>query len=95
MKTTSHYWQASEARNNFPELMKRALSGEVQIVRHRNGEEVVVLSRENFEANRPTLRDFFLKGGPRASDDNDLERIIAKNRAEGIGLFGRWPRGQK
>jgi prevent-host-death family protein len=95
MKTTGHYWQASEARNNFPELMKRALSGKAQIVRHRNGEEVVVLSRQDFEATRPTLREFLLKGGPRAAGDNDLERIISKSRAEGIGLLGRWPTGRK
>lgn len=89
MKLIGHYWQASEARNGFPELMKRALSGEMQIVRHRNGEEVVVMSRASFEESRPNSKDFLLSGGPRSSDDNDLERIIAANRTEGIGLLGR------
>jgi prevent-host-death family protein len=81
-------WQASEARNNFPELMKLALSGDPQFVRHRNGDEVVIISRKDFDALRPTIKDFFLAGGP-CEDDDELEEIIARNRASGIGLFGR------
>jgi prevent-host-death family protein len=95
MKLVGHYWQASEARNGFPELMRRALSGETQIVRHRNGEEVVVVSRASFEASRPTIKDYLLSGGPRSSDDNDLDRIIAENRSDGVSLLGRVSRERK
>ncbi|TXH35597.1 MAG: type II toxin-antitoxin system prevent-host-death family antitoxin [Rhodospirillaceae bacterium] len=91
MKISGTYWQASEARNSFSDLMQRALNGETQIVRHRNGEEIVIMSRAAFEASRPTLKDYLLKGGPRNSDDNDLEEVIAENRANGFGLFGKLP----
>ena len=84
-------WQASEARNNFPELMKRALSGSPQVVRHRSGEEVVVLSRAEYENLRPSLKDFLLGGGPCADDDDELEKIMAGGRADGITLMGRLP----
>jgi prevent-host-death family protein len=91
MSPTDHAWQASEARNNFPEVMKRALSGSPQVIRHRNGEEVVVISRAEYDAMRPTFKDYLLRGGPCADDDDELERIIARNRAEGITLMGRLP----
>src|SRR3546814_17991891 len=50
MSVRERSWQASEARNNFPELMKRALAGAPQVVRHRSGQEVVVVSRVDYEA---------------------------------------------
>lgn len=81
-------WRASEARNNFPEVMKLALSGAPQVVHHRGGGEVVVVSRKDYEALRPTVREFLLRGGPCADDDDELEEIIAGNRARGVTLFG-------
>ncbi len=92
MSLTDPPWQASEARNNFPDVMKRALSGKPQVIRHRNGEEVVVVSRADYDAMRPTLKDYLLSGGPCADDDNELEEMIARNRADGITLSGRLPR---
>src|SRR3546814_20095207 len=57
MSVRERSWQASEARNNFPELMKRALAGAPQVVRHRRGQEVVVVSRVDYEALRPTFKE--------------------------------------
>ena len=82
-------WQSSEARNNFPEVMKLALSGTPQVIRHRSGDEVVVVSRKDYDALRPTFKEFLLRGGPCADDDDDLEQIIARNRTDGVGLLGR------
>jgi prevent-host-death family protein len=84
-------WQASDARNNFPEVMRRALAGEPQLVRHRNGDEVVVVSRREYDTWRPTLKEFLLRGGA-CGDDNDLEEAIARNRSEGITVLGKYPR---
>jgi prevent-host-death family protein len=84
-------WQASEARNNFPEVMKRALAGSPQTIRHRSGKEVVLISRTDYDALRPTLKDYLLHGGPCSDDDDELDRIIAGNRADGITLMGRLP----
>ncbi len=93
MLFTDPPWQASEARNSFPEVMKRALSGNPQVVRHRSGEEVVVVSRADYDAMRPSLKDYLLSGGPCTDDDDELEEIIAGNRAAGISLTGRLPVG--
>jgi prevent-host-death family protein len=89
MPLTDRPWQASEARNNLPEVIKRALSGSPQLIRHRSGEEVVMISRADYEAMRPTLKEYLLRGGPCADDDDELERIIARNRSDGITLMGR------
>ena len=88
MSKVAHVWQASDARNNFPEVMRSALAGRPQAIRHRNGEEVVVLSRADFDAWRPTLKDFLVGGGP-CGDDDELENAISRNRAEGITMLGR------
>jgi prevent-host-death family protein len=91
MSAPSSRWQASEARANFPELMKRAMSGSPQVIRHRNGEEVVVVSKAQYDSLQPTITEFLLRGGPCADDDDDLERIIAGARADGFTLMGRLP----
>ncbi len=88
MSRIAHVWQASDARNNLPEVMRSALAGQPQAIRHRNGEEVVVLSRADFDAWQPTLRDFLIGGGS-CSDDDELEQAIARIRAEGVTMFGR------
>ncbi|GEM_PF-7031834 len=92
MSDAVQVWQASDAGNNFPEVMKLALAGAPQLIRHRNGEEVVVLSRSEYEALRPTLKEFLLHGGT-CSDDDDLEDVIRRNRGEGVSLFGGHPQG--
>jgi prevent-host-death family protein len=84
-------WQASDARNNFPEVMRLALAGEPQVVRHRSGDEVVILSRREYDALRPTLKDFLLHGGT-CGEDDDLEEAIERNRAEGTTVLGQFPR---
>ena len=88
MSRTAHVWQASDARNNFPEVMKQALTVGPQAVRHRNGEEVVVLSRREYDALRPNLKDFLVGGGSCGGGD-ELEDAIARNRSQGVTMFGR------
>ena len=88
MSRIAHVWQASEARNNLPELIKSALAGRPQAIRHRSGEEVVVLSKTDYDALRPLLKDFLVGGGS-CSDGDELEDAIGRNRAEGITMFGR------
>ncbi len=88
MSNISHVWQASEARNNFPEVIKAALAGRPQAIRRRSGEEVVVLSKADYDALRPSLKDFLVGGGS-CGDSDELEDAIGRNRAEGVTMFGR------
>ena len=88
MSRIDHVWQASEARNNFPEVIKSALAGRPQAIRHRSGEEVVVLSKTDYDALRPSLKDFLVGGGS-CRDSDDLEDAIDRNRADGVTMLGR------
>jgi prevent-host-death family protein len=47
-------WQAAEARHRFSELVDAAVEGHPQFVRRRDGQEVVVVSRDYFEQTKPT-----------------------------------------
>ena len=90
-KTQQVVWQASDARNNFPEVMKQALAGEPQLVRHRNGDEVVIISRKVYNSLRPNLKEFLLHGGI-CGENDDLEDAILRNRLDGITELGHDPR---
>ena len=56
----SAVWQAAAARHRFSDLLDAAAAGEPQLVRRRDGTEVVVMSRACFEQSRPTLKSALL-----------------------------------
>jgi prevent-host-death family protein len=79
-------WQASEARAKLPEVMSGALSGSPQIIRGRGGEEVVVVSRADYERMKPTLKDYLLRSPGAAGVDDDDMLEAALRRVRGIGI---------
>jgi prevent-host-death family protein len=87
-------WQASEARAKLPEVMENALAGKPQVIRKRGGEEVVMLSRADFERMKPSLKDYLLRSAGTAGKDGDasLAKAMAKVRATGsLGFAPRRP----
>jgi prevent-host-death family protein len=73
-------------------MVEGALSGKPQIIRKRTGEEVVVISRADYERLRPTLKSYLLQSAGLAGEDDDdlLEQAIAEVRASGsLGLIPR------
>jgi prevent-host-death family protein len=62
-------WQAAKARESFAELVDGAIAGTPQIVRRRDGKEVVVVSREHYERTRPSLRSYLLTRGYAGEED--------------------------
>jgi len=62
-------WQATKARGAFAEIIGAAAEGTPQLLRRRDGKEVVVVSRDYFESSRPNLRDYLLKAA--YADDHD------------------------
>jgi len=85
-------WQASDARAKLPEVMEGALAGQPQFIRRRGGEEVVVLSRDDFERMKPSLKDYLLRSAGTAGKDDDagLSKALTKVRATGsLGLIPR------
>jgi prevent-host-death family protein len=85
-------WQASEARAKLPAIVEGALSGVPQVIRHRSGSQVVVISRAAYDAMRPTMKDYLLRGGPGLEDDDPVAAAIRENRRDGITLMGRMGR---
>ncbi len=88
-------WQATEARIHFPELIEGAMAGVPQVVRRRDGAEVVLVSRSYFDATRPNLRDFLLSSAGAGTDEEEdrLAAAIRSVRATGaLGLAPRNPR---
>lgn len=53
-------WQASAARHRFSEVVEAAVEGRPQIIRRRDGREVVVVSKEYYEETRPSLKSVLL-----------------------------------
>jgi hypothetical protein len=79
-------WQATKAREALPEIIDGAVAGIPQIINRRDGKEVVVVSREYFDATRPNLKDYLLRAGyadERDAFDDALDQI----RESGGGFF--------
>jgi prevent-host-death family protein len=53
-------WQAGAARHRFSELVEAAVDGRPQIIRRRDGCEVVVVSKEYYEKTKPSLKSVLL-----------------------------------
>jgi len=62
-------WQATQARAAFADIIEAAADGKPQLIRRRDGKEVVVVSRDYFEARKPNLRDYLLNAG--YAEDHD------------------------
>jgi|SRR5271165_7076639 len=56
----SDIWQAATARHRFSELVDAAVEGRPQLVRRRDGREVVVVSKEYYERTKPNLKTVLL-----------------------------------
>jgi prevent-host-death family protein len=80
-------WQAAEARHRFSDVVDAAVSGEPQIVRRRDGREVVVVSKEYFERTRPNLKTFLLTQGYADEGEDAFDRAMQDIRAEGSAFF--------
>ncbi len=88
-------WGAAEARNSFSDLFDAAAGGVPQCVRHRDGREVVMVSRAAWEASRPSLSDFLL-GSSGRFDEEDVRALEGGiEAARGTGTVGASPRREK
>jgi prevent-host-death family protein len=88
-------WQASDARVRFPELIDGAMAGVPQVVRRRNGAEVVLVSRAYFDATRPNLRDFLLASAGAGTDEEEDRLAAAIRSVRATGAMGVAPRNAR
>jgi prevent-host-death family protein len=79
-------WQSTKARGAFAEIIEAAVEGTPQLIRRRDGKEVVVVSRDYFEANKPNLRDYLLTSGY-AEEHDEFDDALRKVRESGPSLF--------
>ena len=84
-------WQASAARVKFAEIFDGAIGGRPQYVQHRDGREVVVVSRAYFEQTKPNVKTFLLEGGYEGDGEAEFDKIMQGVRGSTSGLFA--PRG--
>jgi prevent-host-death family protein len=75
-------WQASKARHHFSELVDAAVDGKPQFIRRRDGREVVLVSRDDFEKLKPNLKNYLLTAGY-AGDADDAFDIAMRTVREG------------
>ena len=79
-------WPSTKARGAFSALIDAAVEGTPQLIRRRDGKEVVVISREDFEAGKPGLRDYLLTAG--YSEDHDsFDDALAQIREDGAAIL--------
>ena len=83
-------WEAEEARHRFAELVDKAVGGEPQFIRRRDGREVVMVSREYFEKTRRNLKNYLIGTGY-AGEEDDAFDVAMKTVREGPPLFGPLP----
>ena len=79
-------WRATKARGAFAEIIEAAAKGEPQLIRRRDGKEVVVVSLDYFEASRPNLRDYLLNAGY-AEDHDEFDDALAAVRGSAESPF--------
>ena len=79
-------WQADQARARFDEIIEAAVEGTPQLIRRRDGKQVVVVSCDYFEAHKPNLRGYLLTSGY-AEQHDEFDDALRKVRESGPGLF--------
>lgn len=71
------------------------MAGVPQVVRRRDGAEVVRVSRAYFDATRPNLRDFLLSSTGAGSDEEEDRLAAAIRSARATGAMGLAPRNAR
>jgi len=76
-------WQADQAGANFEAIVDAAVAGTPQVIHRRDGKQVVVVSRDDFDAHQPNLRDYLLTSGYADKHDefDDALRTVRESAA--------------
>jgi prevent-host-death family protein len=82
-------WQAAAARNRFTDIIDAAVDGDPQFVQRRDGKEVVIVSREYFEATRPNIKSYLLNAGYAGAGEDEFDTIMQHVRAGFPDLLAR------
>lgn len=80
-------WNAVEARTGFVDLVDAAVAEGPQMIRRHDGREVVLVSREAWEAARPTFLDVLLASAGEGGEDDLLDGALEAGRREVSGAI--------
>jgi prevent-host-death family protein len=83
-QTLPDRWQAAAARHRFGDVVDAAVAGRPQFIRRRDGQEVVVVSRDHFEKTKANMQNFLLTSGYADDADDLFDRAVRDAR----GLAG-------
>jgi prevent-host-death family protein len=84
-------WQASAARSRLGDIIDEAVAGRPQVIQRRDGNQVVVVSRDYYERTKPTLKSYLLTAGFSGPGEDAFDEAMKGIRGETPGLFA--PRG--
>ncbi|WP_158933255.1 type II toxin-antitoxin system Phd/YefM family antitoxin [Acidisphaera sp. S103] len=82
-------WQAAEARHKFADVVDAAVGGEPQLIERRDGKKVVLVSKDYFEATKPTIKTFLLNAGYSGEGEEEFDRILEGVRCDFPDLLSR------
>jgi hypothetical protein len=76
-------WLFDQAGANFEAIVDAAGAGTHQVIRRRDGKQVVVVSRDDFDPHQPNLRDYLLTSGYADKHDefDDALRTVRESAA--------------
>ncbi len=86
-QTVPDRWQAAAARHRFGDVVDAAVAGRPQFIRRRDGQEVVVVSRDHFEKTKANMQNFLLTAGYADDADDLFDRAVRDARALVGGTF--------
>jgi prevent-host-death family protein len=69
-------WQAAQARAHFAEVVEAAVEGKPQFIRRRDGQEVVLVSRDYFDRTKMNLKTYLLTAGYADDAPDDFDSVM-------------------
>lgn len=80
-------WNVVEARTGFVDLVDAAVAGSSQMIRRHDRRELVQVSREAWEAARPTFLDVLLASAGEGGENNLLDSVLESGQREVSGTI--------
>ncbi len=88
-------WQAAQARAHFSDIVDAAIEGRPQFVRRRDGNEVVLVSRDYFDRMKLNLKTYLLTAGFAGNQSDAFDAALTEAREIGSLLAPRPVRSKR
>ena len=75
-------WQAAQARHHFTKIVDAAVAGKPQYIRRRDGQEVVLVSKDYFDRTKANLKTYLLSAGYAEEGDDEFDIALSGVRSK-------------